>query len=145
MVGAGADWPNWFTPREMPLNPTYFNQPKVDAASTETRASTSGGRTESCKTQQLQHSMSTTSKYQSCRQMNSRPCKHRRSTVNCPCHKEGNCAAPMIVTLYCWSCSSNSSQETMETTRHFLPSFSSSLAASTANPSSVPVASTNHN
>lgn len=145
MVGAGADWPNWFTPREMPLNPTYFNQPNVEAASTDTRASTSGGRTESCKTQLcltihvyiiqvLKCNMQTKRSYGLPRQegpLCDRCMSTRRLVQAARLHN--------IVTLYCWSCSSNSSQETMETTRHFLPSFSTSLAASTASPSSVPV------
>ncbi len=49
-----------------------------------------------------------------------------------------------MLALYSLPCSSNSSHETRDTTRIFLPSFSSSLAASTARPSSVPACTAKH-
>src|SRR5215204_6873469 len=44
-LSPGADAPKRSTPTLTPLEPTYRSQPIVTPASTETRASTSGGKT----------------------------------------------------------------------------------------------------
>ena len=42
---SGADDPKVFMPNAFPLGPTYRSQPKVELASTDTRAVTADGRT----------------------------------------------------------------------------------------------------
>lgn len=121
----GADAPKSSTPMFAPWNPVYFIQPKVEPASTDTRAVTEGGSTESL------HRIRPAASIRL-----QEICKNCLSCMHTP----GSFSTEVLMTyLYSCGCSSNSSQQGIDTTRTFFPSSDNTLPAFTASSSSLPV------